>query len=455
VYAKLELLDKEFKTVETIEGEVVEDNYSIDAESDIRRTYNVTLIVKDSALLIGSDRKIWLDKYIRVSTGIIHSRTREIRWYPLGIYIFSAADYSYDASTKTLTLSCLDRMAELTGTRNGQVSGIAVSIPMKVTNSGGAEVYNTIRSAMVDTVTQLGKISKYRIEDVGGISNSGEVLADEKSIPHDLEFGAGTYVFDIIRQLRDLYPGWETYFDDDRFICQPIPTAVSDPIVLDSGTLASLVVSENTNVDFGAVKNVTEIWGASLQTEYYTSNVNITADGPYRLMYTQSISSLVTGTRFGFKAPADSQSGAQIKVNSLAAYPILAEGNTPIAAGRIKAGKSYVVRYSGGYFYFMGEYQICAVSKLMSREPSSNQVQYDLANEPTTNISYVVEPDTPFGCDIIGEIRQVLAGSDYDATYSEGLAVQRAEYENWKNRICWTPFSSRWCRRHGWTSTRK
>jgi hypothetical protein len=125
-------------------------------------------------------------------------------------------------------------------------------------------------------------------------------------------------------------------------------------------------------------------------------------------------------------------SGARIKVNSFDPYPILAEGNAPIAAGRIKAGKSYVVRYSGKYFYFMGEYQICAVSKLVSREPSSNQVQYDLANEPTTNISYVVEPETPFGCDIIGEIRQVLAGADYDAIYSEGLAAQRAEYENWK-----------------------
>jgi hypothetical protein len=57
-----------------------------------------------------------------------------------------------------------------------------------------------------------------------------------------------------------------------------------------------------------------------------------------------------------------------------------------------------------------------------------------LANNPTRNISYVVEPNSPFCRDLegVGEIRDILSSGEYENIYSEDLATERAKYELWK-----------------------
>jgi hypothetical protein len=157
-------------------------------------------------------------------------------------------------------------------------------------------------------------------------------------------------------------------------------------------------------------------------------------------VYNLSFTSVALGeTSYGFTADATNVLNPQIQINSYSAYPIVGEGNTPIKPGRIVAGKSYVVKYitsgSSNYFYFQGEYEICAITKLVSKTPSAAKIAYDLLNEPTANISYIVNPDSPFCSDYpdVGEIRQVLSGGEYENIYGEDLALQRAEYENWKS----------------------
>ena len=173
-YSKIELLNKSFKVIDSLEGELIEDSYSVDADSDIRRTYNLTLAIRNSSFLVGNDKKIWFDKYIKVYIGLFSIRLRDVVYYPVGIYLFDSAGYKYDSSTKELTLSCVDRMAELTGDRNGKASGLSTKI------LAGASIHDSL----VSTVSQLGKITKYRIDDVG------------KTVPYDLEFDTGTSVFD-------------------------------------------------------------------------------------------------------------------------------------------------------------------------------------------------------------------------------------------------------------------
>ena len=433
LYVKAELLNREnFKTVEMVEGEMISDDYSFDADSDIRKTYKTTFVVKDSTFKIGRDTKIWLDKYIRLSIGIYHIRLHEILWFPVGIFIFGMADYAFDSQTRTLSLSCMDRMVELTGDRNGQVSGSTTSIPM--IGDGGVE--NTIRGAMISTITQLGGIEVYRIEDVGSLRSQDVEGNSGKVVPYDMDFGTGSYVFDIVKELRDLYPGWETLFDEEFFVCQPIPTCLSDPIVFNKETIAPLVISENTNFNFSQIKNVTEVWGKCLESDHFATAV-VLSGNTYNLT-SASVTAMSNGMKIGFTANADSPASANIKIGSFTAYPIVRSNNTPIEAEFIKAGKSYVLQYkqtgSIGQFYYLGEHQIIAITKLVSTEPTSTEKATDIANSPTDNISYIVNPDSPYCCDYpdVGEIRQVLSGGEFDNIYSEDLALQRAEYENWR-----------------------
>lgn len=416
VKSKIELLSKSnLKVIEQLEGELIEDDYSLDADSDIRATYNLNLIIKDSTFTISRSNKIWLDKYIKVYIGLYSIKLKDIVYYPVGIFAFSTGSYSYDSTTKELSLSCVDRMAELTGDLNGKVSGLSTTIP------AGSK----IRDSMISTITQLGKISKYRIDDVG------------QTVPYDLEFNTDATVFDIIKELRDLYPGWETFFDGDTFICQKYPTCESDPVVLDAETISPLVISEDTSIDFSQIKNVIELWGKCLDSDYYTETVTY-GSAKYTGTYS-GVSALSNGKTFGFLAPSTNTGNDYFQVNSLTSYQIFGENNTALAAGKIQSGHAYVVKYvvsgSSGYFYFCGEYQISAVAILVSVEPDSATKAADLANNPTRNISYVVEPTSPFCRDLegVGEIRNILSSGDYENIYSEDLATQRAEYELWQS----------------------
>ena len=415
VYCCIDILNKSFKKIGTLDGQVISDSYSFDSQSDIRKTMNLTIHIADSSFLIGRDKKIWYDKYIDVSFGIKNIRTQEIHKYPIGVFLFYDIGYNYSESERTLTLNLVDRVAELNGDKSGLLSGTATKI----------EAGSDIRNALVSVITELGKITKYRIDDPG------------KQVPYDLEFNQGSSVWDVIKELRDLYPGWETFFDGDTFIFQAYPTATSAPVVLDTEIMEPLVISEQVSHKMNETKNVIELWGECIDADYYTTDISMSDSGS-----TTTITATYTGTvgfvenaMYGFKASAANAGATNFKLGTNDTLPIYGEGNAALAAGIIKSGTSYVIKYkksgSSGYFYFCGEYQIGAIAKLVSSEPTAEEKAADLANEPMQNIAYVVEPDSPYTIESIGETRDVRHGGEYDAIYSDELAMQRAKYDLW------------------------
>ena len=52
IFAKIEILTKDMQTIDDIKGAVIDGSFSIDAESDIRRTLNITIAVTDSSFNI-------------------------------------------------------------------------------------------------------------------------------------------------------------------------------------------------------------------------------------------------------------------------------------------------------------------------------------------------------------------------------------------------------------------
>ena len=127
IYIKVELLSSNFKVLDIITGNVIDDTYSVDSESMQRRSYKVTLVVTNSTFQIGKDKKIWLDKRLRVSYGIYSLREKKIIWYKLGTFVYSSVNYSYSASDRTLSLTCPDLMALYDGTLGGELSGYGSS----------------------------------------------------------------------------------------------------------------------------------------------------------------------------------------------------------------------------------------------------------------------------------------------------------------------------------------
>ena len=414
IYSRIELLNDNFTIIDEIHGYATAGTISINADSGIRRTCNLTLVLADDSLLRGETKKIWLNKYIRVYIGYNNARTGQVQYYNQGIYLFGEHSYQYDSTTNTLQLTCYDLMSRMTGLRSGQMLGYSTVIPVE----------SNIREAMISTVTQLGGFKKYLIEDTG------------HDVPYDLEFGTGDFVFSVIEELANLYPGYEFFFDlDGTFVFQKIPTLESDPYVLDASILEPLVVSEQYGSTFTEIKNATEVWGACLTQDHYNEDVQY-ANGQYSFTCTELMltddGKIPSGEKFAFEVPTTNAASPMLKIGDLDAFPIVDSADKGIEAGRMEAGKAYLVSFKKGKFLFLGQWQIHGIALLYNNARTLDEQNEDKVQWNCDNIKYMINPDSPFAIDRLGEvILQVKTGSEYADIYSDDLAMQRAEYDTW------------------------
>lgn len=285
---------------------------------------------------------------------------------------------------------------------------------------------------------------------------------NKKEVPYDLKFSAGATVYEILSELNNLESGWEMFFDtDNTFINQKIPTTKDDRYVIDWETLDKIVIDESIDTNFSDIKNSTRIWGKCLDADrtiddctnennVYILNIpDIIPEGNDDIPY---------GTNIAFKANVNNLKDMKIKVKDTsegssfeATYPIVNDGDIPIEANKIIKDSYYVVKYRSKKFYFLGQFQIVYVVKeynnlpLKDGQTKEEFIEEDKKKEGTNNVKYIINseniPETynnddyynRFAIDEIGEIRQVLSGGDYDLIYTDDLARQRAEYENWKS----------------------
>lgn len=386
-YVRIELLNYQMQTVDLLEGVCASGSISIDANADIRRTCDLTLVIDNSSFNVASGGRIWLDRYCRVWVGIVSLITGEIEYTNCGVYIIDAPSYNYDAATNTLSLSLLDLMAKLTGLRNGYLPGVPVIL----------KAGENIREAIIDTLA-LGGFTKYVVEEA----------PSPGTIPNDLEFGQGATVYELLSGLRDIYPNYEMYFDvDNVFYYKPIPTGEDDPVYIDDTLWKEIVMSETIDVDFQNVKNVIEVYGrthdpAHFSTETTVSNNTISLTIADVEEYTEDMI-------YGFTLTDNpGYTGASLKINSLTSYPIRLSDGTTAAEIAAEEGEVYFcVQFKGTYWNWLGHLQ-----------------SYGYAEDDN--------PDSPFYINsTVGEIRLPLFGGEYENIFSDDLAQQRADYELW------------------------
>lgn len=193
-----------------------------------------------------------------------------------------------------------------------------------------------------------------------------------------------------------------------------------------------------------------EYWdksGEGSTTYYYDNVINISSqnwltmlsDIPVRTKYYElktTNSTLITkiltdGNKVAITINEDSVAGSCIMLNNKL-YPLCDVNGNPMENGQLKIGTTYIFKFSGGKFIFLGQPQVMAVAKEVSKEPTEEEKKADIEKETCENILYVVNPDSPFTVEKIGERREVLSGDMYQKIYSDTLAQERAEYELWK-----------------------
>lgn len=263
---KVDLLNFNFQTVNSLEGKVTDGSISIDATSDIRRTCNITLVVENSENILAPGGQVWLDKFIKVYVGTDNPRNgNETVWNNMGLFLINNPESVYNATTNTITFEGLDLMAKLTGRRNGQLPAVTTVVPAE----------SKVADVVKQTITQLGGFDKYIIQDAG------------YEIPYDIKKDMGSTIYDLLVEIRDLYSDWEMFFDvDGVFHWQQIPNGINEPVVLDFNQLKQkVIINETIDVDFENVKNHIIVYGRLLDNgeQVMATSTDTISSSPYNV----------------------------------------------------------------------------------------------------------------------------------------------------------------------------
>ena len=381
LFSRVEILDENFKTLANIEGMLISDSYSIDADSDIRRSYSCEMFVEKDSYFI-DQRYALVKRFIRPYVGIKYIRTGEIIWYLMGTFCFIDTNWQYDSSTHTLSLSCKDMMCMINGEINGSIADLSIKI---------LEGEN-VRQSIISFLTKEMGIKKYLLTDM------------DKYVPYDLEYSGETY-YEILKELLGLYSGYEMFFDiNGTFVIQKIPTGEYDSNLINDEIIQPLLISDNGSFSFGGISNHVKVYGRLIETDRdsiscdYKNNV-------YNATF-ENLAALENNTTYSITIPSPNLANAKLNINSLGEKDIVVDNSVLITEGIMQAGKySFRYRKLSDDFLLLGQYQV--FGEAFNRNPNH-----------------------PFSINTLGfEIVKILNDSEYEKIYSDDLARHRAEYE--------------------------
>ena len=373
-FCRVELLNHQMQVVESLEGNVLSDSFSLDGESPIRRTYNCDLAITSSTFKVAKDAYIWYDRYIRVYYGFKGQRDKKLHEYLLGTFSFVDMNYSYSTTQNSLSLTCSDMMAAFNGTKGGIM-----------TYESNAEVTykalagQTYREIIVDLLDAAG-ITKY---DISGLEDeNGEAYV----IPYDQEWTTGATFYDAWNTLKELYGIWEFFFDEEgTFVWRKKPLSMGEDVVLNDDVVAPLVVSESVSDTFQNVYNTTEVWGYEFElkdedrnTDECTGGTDAETDNIFDItlpLYPEeTMDDIDNFTYIGITVSG--AHGRYIRINGLEAVPIIEHMGAvdELAENTYVPGTKYVFCYRRTVngeieitdveqvntyhnFYLMGQYQ--------------------------------------------------------------------------------------------------
>lgn len=265
---------RRFRKIGEIQGNTIGGSIDINANSIIRRTCSIDMVITDSSFLVSENSKIWMDKWFRVELGIKNLKTDKIVWFNKGIFAINNPSIKYNASTRTLHIEGLDLMCTLDGTLGGEL-GVVTKIPANF----------EIPEALKTTVWRLGKISKTQIY----------IEQNDLLIPYDIEKTPKDTVYSILEEIRDLYMDWEVFFDDDgrfiyqkiknRYVTNPLPNYENDVITFNFLQEHDLINDYGIDYDFQNVKNKIIIWGRMLDTgiQIHHELTNTDVNSPFNI----------------------------------------------------------------------------------------------------------------------------------------------------------------------------
>ena len=383
---RINLLNFSKQIIDSIEGQVISGSLTSDANSNMRNTCDIQMVVTDSSFNVEAEGKIWMDRYIQIYIGVEDLKTHQTIWTNKGIYLLNQPTYGYSAESKVLSFQGVDMMALLTDMRGGMLSE-AYLIP------AGSNVRNVII-----TILGVNGINEYVVDDCK--NSDGSI----QPVPYDMTFDIGSTWWDVLEALQSILPNYQMYFDvDGVFHYEPTPYKPNEVVRMDDDIWRQNVISENVSYDFESVKNSVKVLGRTHPVNYFATNVTVN-EATINLTI-PNLTELTDGALIGFTLTKSVYGNIMLNVNNL---------------GAVKLSK-----LDGSYVTSLAKEEYWTAS-------------YDADNQSWKFLGHVQavgewmddNPNSPFFVgNPAGAIKIVLYGGEYDNIMSDELARQRAEWE--------------------------
>lgn len=445
---KVIVTDKNRNIIDTIYGIYNGGNLSINTESNIRRTANFTLILDETVNNIESKIESWLGLYYEVEIGVQNQRTDEYKYYPCGRYCITSTSTNYNATVNEISFNLSDRIAELDGTRNGQMGGaLIITIPKEIDGKK-----QTLRGSTINILTSSTNVDKYIIDDIGeyyGMPQNNPDYEDYRKkndewnmLPYDLEYSAGDTIGKMLFDIRDLYPNCQMYFDVyDNFCFDMIPSSENDIPDMDNDYIQKILLADNSEsvtYDVQSIKNVTEVFGKDYDVTYVGGDAEY-IDESYHISIENYGNDYSKSDIISFIPLSTCSENPCVRINSLDSIPIYYEySETPLSPNELTNGNTYVFKVyktTTGAFcaYYLGQYQPHALCVLTNSEQDPKYTKDYFSrvyNVKQDNIYFRVQPFSPFTVQKYGEVLDFKSGNEFDSILSDSIAIQNAKYCN-------------------------
>ena len=242
LHIKIDLFNDKDVKIDSFEGITTSGGINLSSDSTYRRTGNLSMIL-NKLLLPKPENKIWFNKRIKINIGLSDFND-EIYWYDMGKFAIDKVSAKSSQADKSLEMNLLDYVAFLDGVLGGYLSH-----ETQLT----AKLGIPIRDAIITTLSSLPKVM------IDNITVEGL----EALIPYDMTFNPNGTIFDIVKQILELYMGYEGFFDiDGAFRVQKIRDRKNDSIAWDF-TIDNMDLSIDyvNEINMGNVKNSLHVWG--------------------------------------------------------------------------------------------------------------------------------------------------------------------------------------------------
>ena len=237
---KIQSLDHNDLVIGEVKGYCTSGSLDISNSEMVRRSINLDFVA-DSKLEINKNSPFWINKRLRIFTGIEDYKDN-IYWFNQGIFVPTQPNTNVSLTGRTLSIAAMDKMV-LSDNPVLTTTKLLVGTPIANAIRGLAELYGETKMM----------ISNY-----------------DYTLPYDYEMSAGDSIQEAMKEITNLYMNYETFYNTEGFLVfDKQKNRIYDNPVWDFWQENDFTISREITADYTKVYNDFKVYG------YYDDNTGL------------------------------------------------------------------------------------------------------------------------------------------------------------------------------------